>query len=225
MKSIFAFLALYLAMANAESCYSELATVCRNNPGRYTDVKDMPSCNSKYSSFDHEVISGRLQDYAMEHIAYSYQYLLMAANFGNYQKNREGFQKLFQKLSDENWESSIDLIKHITKRGGHVKFAPYSAKMNTDTTFEEYELGSMAYALDIQKGLAKKAHAIHGESSKLGGEHHDPEIASFIEEKFVHKHSALVRDLAGHTNDLKKLSYSQTDSSLALFLFDEYLKS
>lgn len=39
MKSIIAFLALFLAMANAESCYSELANVCRSNAGRYADVK------------------------------------------------------------------------------------------------------------------------------------------------------------------------------------------
>lgn len=139
----------------------------------------MPSCNSKYSSFDHEVISGKLQDYAMEHIAYSYQYLLMAANFGNYQKNREGFQKLFQKLSDDNWESSIDIIKHITKRGGFVKFTPHNVKINSDNTYEAYELGSMAYALDIEKSLAKKAHALHGEASKFNAEHHDPEVNFF----------------------------------------------
>lgn len=46
-----------------------------------------------------------------------------ATHFGNYEKSREGFEKLFQKLSDSTWDDAIDLIKYITKRGGVMDFA------------------------------------------------------------------------------------------------------
>lgn len=46
-----------------------------------------------------------------------------ATHFGNYEKSREGFEKLFRKLSDSTWNDAIDLIKYITKRGGVMDFA------------------------------------------------------------------------------------------------------
>jgi hypothetical protein len=46
-----------------------------------------------------------------------------ATHFGNYEKSREGFEKLFRKLSDSTWDDAIDLIKYITKRGGVMDFA------------------------------------------------------------------------------------------------------
>jgi ferritin len=36
--------------------------------------------------------------------------------------SREGFEKLFRKLSDSAWDDAIDLIKYITKRGGTMEF-------------------------------------------------------------------------------------------------------
>jgi hypothetical protein len=46
-----------------------------------------------------------------------------ATHFGNYEKSREGFEKLFRKLSDIAWNDAIDLIKHMTKRGGAMNFS------------------------------------------------------------------------------------------------------
>jgi Ferritin-like domain. len=37
--------------------------------------------------------------------------------------SREGFEKLFRKLSDSTWDDAIDLIKYITKRGGTMDFS------------------------------------------------------------------------------------------------------
>lgn len=48
--------------------------------------------------------------------------LLQSSYFGNHEANRGGFEKLYRELSDEAWEKSIDLIKFITKRGGHMEF-------------------------------------------------------------------------------------------------------
>jgi ferritin heavy chain len=85
-----------------------------------------------------------------------------------------------------------------------------------------YELGSMARALDMQKGLAEEAHFIHAEVTRR--KEHDPEVASYLENNFVHQHSEIIRKLSGHTNDLKHLIANQPDPSLSLYLFDEYLQ-
>lgn len=58
-----------------------------------------------------------MQAYANLHLERSFEYLLSSAYYNNYQTNRAGFSKLFKKLSDQSWEKTIDLIKHITKRG------------------------------------------------------------------------------------------------------------
>lgn len=61
-----------------------------------------------------------MQAYANLHLRRSYEYLLSASYFNNYQTNRQGFSKLFRKLADDSWAKTIDLIKHITTRGKFV---------------------------------------------------------------------------------------------------------
>lgn len=80
---------------------------------------------------------------------------------------------------------------------------------------------SLSKALDSQKQLAEEALRIHAQV-----EHHtkqDAAIAHYIEEHFTESLSERVRQLAGHTNDLKNL-LGERDASLSVFLFDEYLK-
>lgn len=47
---------------------------------------------------------------------------LQSTHFGSYEANRPGFEKLYRVLSDEAWDRSFDLIKHMTKRGGKMNF-------------------------------------------------------------------------------------------------------
>ncbi|VVC86807.1 unnamed protein product [Leptidea sinapis] len=78
----------------------------------------LPSCNAIYGHFSRKGnVAIELQAYANLHLRRSYEYLLSAAYYNNYQTNRLGFSKLFQKLSDDTWDKTIELIKHITKRG------------------------------------------------------------------------------------------------------------
>jgi len=101
----------------------------------------------------------------------------MSTHFGNYEKNRPGFHKLYRSLSDEAWADAIELIKHITKRGGTMDFKAHDVS-EPEPTRESYtfsELSSLARALDIQKSLAEKAFGIHAEVSKTGGSH-DAEV-------------------------------------------------
>lgn len=52
------------------------------------------------------------------------------------------------------------------------------------------------------------------------------QIAQYLEEEFIEDQSKKIRELAGHTTDLKKFITSNNgqDLSLGLYLFDEYLQ-
>lgn len=54
--------------------------------------------------------------------------------------------------------------------------------------------------------------------------HYDPSVSYFIQEKFMEQQTNYMRLLAGYINDLKLLLMSK-NPSVAVFLFDEYLKS
>ncbi|KAI5635003.1 ferritin-like domain-containing protein [Phthorimaea operculella] len=162
------------------------------------------------------------------HLERSYQYLLTSAYFNTYQTNRAGFGKLFRKLSDEAWGKTIELIKHVTMRGDVMDFARRSPHDAADRnyTVETNELESLAKALDTQKEIAERAFHIHKEATKNSEKLHDPEITHYLEEEFIEGHAKTIRNLAGHTTDLKKFITANNgqDLSLALYLFDEYLQ-
>jgi hypothetical protein len=149
----------------------------------------------------------------------------MSTHFTNYEKNRQGFAKLYRGISDELWEDSIKLIKHITKRGGKMDFT-YKKQLTNDVTFDNYEfyeVGSLGRALDAMKSLASEGMEIHGNAGRRK-ELHEPEVSSFLENEFLHEHAETIRKLAGHTSDLKNLISSANDASIAVHLFDNYLK-
>lgn len=81
-------------------------------------VTGLSRCNAKYGEYgSHGNVASELQAYANLHLERSYEYLLSSAYYNNYQTNRAGFSKLFKKLSDDAWEKTIDIIKHVTLRG------------------------------------------------------------------------------------------------------------
>lgn len=219
MKSIGFFVLFVISSVLAtEYCYNEVDSACR------IAGRESPDCTAKYSAANN--VLKDLQNYANLHITRNWQFMLMSSHFNNYVKNREGFAKLYKKYSDKAWEDAIELIKYITKRGGTHDFK-YKKEIPSELgspTLELEELPSLAKALDMWKYTAEEAHAIHGEVARQRSNVHDAEVASYIENEFVHDHAEIIRDLAGHTNDLKRLVHENQDSSLAVFLFDNYLK-
>lgn len=210
-----------------DSCYQDVSIDC----GQASNSIDLHSCNAKYGKYtQHGTVASELQAYANLHLERSYEYLLSAAFFNNYQTNRAGFSKLFKKLSDETWEKTIDIIKHVTLRGDKMDFARRSALENNverkNYTAEVHELQALAKALDTQKELAERAFHIHREATRNSQHLHDPEITQYLEEEFIEDQAKTIRNLAGHTTDLKKFitSNSGRDLSISLYLFDEYLQ-
>lgn len=211
----------------AESCYKSVGTDCA--PGSKT--LGLANCNALYGEYGrHGKEATELKAYANLHLERSYEYLLSASYFNNYKTNRGGFSKLFRKLSDDAWEKTIELIKHVTMRGDKMDFVQRStydkeASQTPAYVVEVQELEALAKALDTQKELAERAFDIHREAVKTNPDKHDPEVAQYLEEEFIEKHAKTIRNLAGHTNDLKNFMIGKGhDLSLALYIFDEYLK-
>jgi len=219
MKWLYAFVAIIVTVSANEVCYTNVEEHCN---GRADNLAD---CNATFSGFQHGIKS--LEAYANDQIIKSFEYLLLASNYGTYVKNRPGFAKQFKDLSDSAWNRGIDLIKHITKRGGEHNFQfVHKTVSQSEPVLELNEIGGMAYALDTEKTLATEAHKLHGlySSHAAHKEHYDAEVAHYLEEKFIEDQASTVRKLSGHVNDLKKLLSESDDSSLSLYLFDEYLQ-
>lgn len=49
-------------------------------------------------------------------------------------------------------------------------------------------------------------------------------MSSYLEEHFMHRQAKQVRELAGYASDLKRLLTENSQASLSLFLFDQYLQ-
>ncbi|KAJ3665047.1 hypothetical protein Zmor_000562 [Zophobas morio] len=223
MKAFVVFAVLFVAVYAADdTCYKKFDGICSGTTAKSPLPVDLSTCTASYGHID--VVLRHLIGFANSHIVRSMEYLLMSTYYGNYQKNRAGFEKLFRDLSDAKWDHAIELIKHVTTRGGSMKFTPPDF-LNTEepNVYEGYEIQSIAKALDKEKQLALEAFKVHNEASRRTDGKHDPEISSYIEEEFVHHQAKNIRKLAGYVTDLKSM-LSGPDGSLSLFLFDEYLK-
>ncbi|XP_014476180.1 PREDICTED: uncharacterized protein LOC106745245 isoform X2 [Dinoponera quadriceps] len=182
----------------------------------------IPNCNAKFGAID--LLQAELQAYTNANIETSFEFLLMSTHFGNYEANREGFKGLYRKLSDQSWEDAINLIKYIAQRGGKMNFNQlprFKKNVKDSRVLELNELNSLSKALDTEKQLANEALRIHAQE-----QHHtkqDAGVAHYIEERFIPSLSERVRQLAGYTNDLKKM-LMERDPSISIFLFDEYLQ-
>lgn len=181
------------------------------------------NCTAKYGAID--ALQADLQKFVNHHFIRSFEYLMMSTHFSNYEMNRPGFEKLFRGLSDDKWEEGIELIKYITKRGGSMNFGAVGEDIAKEEgrSFDLNEFAAIAQALDYEKNFEMEAQAIHTEATARNKHHHDPEISSFIENEFLHEERDMIRKLAGFTTDLHSI-LSGPDSSLGLFLFDEYLQ-
>lgn len=148
MKLLLVFLGLLAVVFGDDGyCYNDVVAACKPAGG-----SELVNCNAKYGEID--AVEYDLQSYVNKHITHSFQYLLLSSHFGNFEKNRVGFQKLFRSLSDTAWNDGIDLIKYMTKRGGKMDFISRrqedSLVQTRDDTYELYELESLAKAVDIQ---------------------------------------------------------------------------
>jgi len=222
MKGLYILAAILVTVSAEDFCTNDAIAGCTGQSD------ELINCNASFSGFAQNV--QHLQAYANEHISKSFDYLLLAANFGTHVKNRPGFEKQFRALSDAAWGNAIKLIKHITKRGGvhdfYTKKSP-SVHSQQKRILEVDELNALALALDVEKTMALEAHRLHERYSHANNKaHYDAEIAHYLEEEFIESQAGTVRRFSGYINDLKRLIQNPVslDTSLSVYLFDEYLQ-
>ncbi|CAK9813257.1 Ferritin heavy chain B [Anthophora plagiata] len=214
----FGIFSVLLAVVSANFCYNDVDVVC-SKFGAGEKVPENPSnCTAKYGSINEHMVS--LQSFATANIVFSFDFLLLSSYFGNYEYQREGFQKLYRKYSDDMWEDAVDLIKYMAKRGVMMNFGQLPRVNGSLKVLELNEISSLAKALDSQKQLAQEAMKIHSETRVTYKE--DNHIAHYIEEKFFESHTKRIRELAGYAIEWKKLLLEE--NPVSLFLFDEYLQ-
>ncbi|CAG9769744.1 unnamed protein product [Ceutorhynchus assimilis] len=220
MKAIVIFFALVAVVSCSDECYRDVVATCSNTLSKQQGV--LTQCDAKYGAIEN--LEGDLQRFANSLLYRSFDFLLMATHYGNYIKNRAGFEKLFRGLSDDLWDDGINTIKYMTKRGARMNFNNIASELEQEKpSLELFELQAIGRALDIEKKLAKDAFDLHKAASGHKNDHHDPEVAHHLEEKFMEKHRDAIRTLAGHAKDLSSL-LDGPDASLGLYLFDDYLQ-
>lgn len=149
--------------------------------------------------------------------------MLLAAQFKSYLKDRPGFEAKIKSLSDRSWQMGQDLIKYVTKRGGHFKFEAPNVWPEGMADMTEFQ--AMATVLDTEKFLFEKARITHeGASHAKEKTKYDPEIAHFIEEKILTELAGTIRQFSGYANDLKNLYAGSNDINMDNYLFDQYLQ-
>ncbi|XP_055848896.1 soma ferritin [Episyrphus balteatus] len=223
-----------VASVEEGACSKATSNVCSvvNPTGNFGN------CNAQYGAIPH--IEHHLQSYASQQLSASYDYLLLSTFYNTYQRDRPGFSKLFRSLSDEAFENTIKLIKHVTKRGGVIPFRMHQQVKrgrvpveDDKKTLDFDELPSLSKALDMEKELSKKAIELHAHVSVHNSQAtktvtYDPEITQFLEEEFLGKQSSNIRKLSGYANDLHKIvdrnANGGSSTALGVFLFDEYLQ-
>lgn len=182
---------------------------------------DTVNCNAKLHHFTHSV--NYLSEFANRQLEVSYKYMLLAAQFNTFVKDRPGFHAHFKALSDRSWTAGQNIIKYIAKRGGHFKFGRQN--MLTEGLFEMNEFAAMATVLDTEKQLFETARKVHeGSSHAKTPENYDPEVAHYMEEEYLEDLAASIRKYSGFANDLKNLYVGSKDISMDNFLFDQYLQ-
>uniref|UniRef100_U5ER51 Ferritin n=1 Tax=Corethrella appendiculata TaxID=1370023 RepID=U5ER51_9DIPT len=223
MKIFIALVTIAFAIVGTSAnkhCYADAENACnQNNPD-----DTLPNCNAVFSGFPHAQMS--LHEFTVMQIQSSFEYLLLSSKFSTHVKNRPGFAKKFRGLSDRSWNQGIELIKHMTKRGGKMEFRKVEKpRLLYGHTLELDELQSMAIVLENEKFLAKTAHHIHQTVSHANHTtHYDPALGHYIEENFLEDQADTIRQYSGYANDLKHFMQEKHNVALSLYLFDEYLQ-
>lgn len=186
------------------------------------------SCSSLI--FKDDTFYDEFMHHANEQLALSFQYLFMSAQFGSYEKDRPGFEKVFHGLSDKAWNTGIDMVKEMSKRGAKFDFSKITKSVKSLVPINE--ITAMEAAASTEKEILKSAisvHRIHSHAYKEGtvkeNEKYDAAITHFMDEKIIEDKTETVRTLTGYVNDLMKFVKDSQSYSIALYLFDEYLNN
>lgn len=165
-----------------------------------------------------------LSQFANQQIETSYKYMMLAAQFNSFVKDRPGFHAHIKALSDRSWEAGQNLIQYITKRGGTFTFRTQNQNMSME---DVNEFQALASVLDSEKYLFDAARHVHLKvfHAKIHQQDsYDPEVGHYIEENYLTSLADSIRKYSGLANDLNNLYTQSKDINMDNYLFDQYLQ-
>jgi len=222
MLRYFCFL-LLAARAFGESCSSEIS--CNeNNPKSSTEIGRL-TCTSHFGGFPQ--LGKKAQELATQHLQASMQFLMLSSRFSFWETERQGFQKLFEKLSDSVFDDAVTIIQQSARRGGVIhNLEVHMPVMKYDIS----EIEALGKALDFQKALANDTlHLIHFAASGNSGDGRNPdgEFAHFLTEEVGVRQGKVIHNLAGHVNSLgDAIAAARTigkDPGFAIYMYDSQI--
>lgn len=200
----------------AEGCCSDVDNCVLDATSRIVDEKNIDS----YDEFI---------KYSNEYLVRSYEYFFLAAQFGTYNKDRPGFEKLLHGLSDSAWNKGIEMIKEMAKRGVEHKYIMDPEIEKVMSSANVTELVALAKAAEIEKSLLIRANDIHRQHSHASFSAtpscgYDGALSHYIAEEIMEEKTETVYKLTGYANQLKRL-FKQDPKlyPLSVFMFDQHL--
>ncbi|OXA45729.1 soma ferritin [Folsomia candida] len=207
----------------ATPCYDTIHASCGTEE---FSAYDAASCTAEWGAFPR--LGNDTNRLIALHIKHSMQYLLTANYFNEWNVNRPGFHAFFSKLADEEWNSAIDIMTHMLKRGGRLDD---NFKLELPKNFEnrQNEVESLAWALDLEKEMALQTLHLAYNSNHVPKEMQnlprDAEFADFLAERLNAITVLRIKHMSNYVNILGQIMGSGMDKAYAMFTFDhEILK-
>lgn len=216
---LFVLAAALLAGANALRCSDHLLSLKADDFNAEDGASyDATMCTASFSSFEKHL--PHVHTLINEHLTQSFLYSIMASHFETDMENRLGFAKYMDKLADDMWSDSVELIKYAGKRGYGIAPTDSAAGLKVadlNVGIKPWtEVEALALALDNHQGLAGKVHQLHNSVK-------DAALGDFLEDQFVKDHVDRIRQLSGHLSNLVPMVQDPASKDLALYLYDQSL--
>ncbi|XP_068223248.1 ferritin light chain-like isoform X2 [Palaemon carinicauda] len=150
-------------------------------------------------------------DLMKKHFDLSMDYLLTSKQYGSQYVQRPGLAKYLDEASSRHWEEGMNTLNKYLQRGGSISEESFKPAFNiegkpelTGSDAEGY-IATLKAMLDDSKEVTKSMNQLHHVAGKILDKGGDAEIAHYFDDK-LEKEAELTRELAGHINNLQKMS-------------------
>ncbi|XP_055344687.1 soma ferritin-like [Paramacrobiotus metropolitanus] len=127
-----------------------------------------------------------------------YTYLAMAVYFDRDDVALPGFSSYFFDKSLEERGHAMICARYLNKRGGRVKLEDIKSPKKCEW---KTGLEAMEEALEMEKSVNETLIELH----RIGSEHGDPQLTTFVEDNFFQEQTEDIKTLANYVGILRKV--------------------
>ncbi|KAG8234133.1 hypothetical protein J437_LFUL007499 [Ladona fulva] len=142
----------------------------------------------------------------------SYVYLSMSHYFERDDVALKGFQKYFEKASDEEREHARKLMTYQNKRGGRVTLSKIAAPDKDDWGTPE---DAMTAALNLEKVVNESLLNLHQIATKYG----DANFTDFLETEYLQEQVESIKEIGDQLTNIKRVG----STGLGIYIYDQDL--